>query len=365
MKRRANYELLRIVAMLMILYLHIVSKGGILTSYASNQGNVWNMSLPEHFRNVVEAFCVGSVNAYILIGGYLGYSSTGKTVGKAVKLWGRVLFYSVAITGFAIVAGLVHASDLGGSDLISMMLPVSSGVYWFVTGYLLLLLVRPLLNAGIATVKQKDFRNLLLVLFVLLSVVNTFVPYHMPYNFGGNDPLWVIFVYLTGAYFGKYGFRRLRNIWLALACFVAMSLATWGMQVVLALIYNKTGKLEDFISVPYNLNSTLVYLGSVALLAVFVGIKINEEGKLAGLIRVVAETTFGIYLIHEHPMIRYEWQKWIGITGSDPTEFLALKIIGGVLVVFAACSAIEWIRIIVTKYMSRMISLKKQKGDNV
>ena len=62
-KRQANFELLRIVAMFMIISLHYLVKGGIATPFPfpakENPAGVlaW----------LVEAFCIVAVNCYVLI----------------------------------------------------------------------------------------------------------------------------------------------------------------------------------------------------------------------------------------------------------------------------------------------------------
>lgn len=358
MKRKANYELLRIVSMMMIVCLHLLDKGGLLTPYGADQSNLSDMTVFEHLRWLLEALCVMSVNAYILVSGFWGYESRKNTLLKAACLWGRVLFYSVGICLVALLAGVCLRSDLTGSDWIAMLFPASADVYWFATCYLVVLLLRPILNAGVAALEQKQFRSVLIVFFVALSAVNTFVPYQFPYDHAGHDPLWMIFVYLVGAYLGKYGFGILDRGWKALAGYVGMALGMWGMQLALAVVYGQTGKLGAFIHRSYQDNSVWALGGGIALLALFHGIRIRE-GLAAGIIRVIAEATFGIYLIHEHPLIRYKWQQWLGITEISADGFLLPHIAGCVITMFVICGAIELIRIYIMKAVCRKLPMKK------
>ena len=63
-QREANFELLRIVAMLMIITLHYLDKGGILpkpdAAFTTAGYMAWGL----------EAFCVPAVNVYVLISAY-------------------------------------------------------------------------------------------------------------------------------------------------------------------------------------------------------------------------------------------------------------------------------------------------------
>jgi surface polysaccharide O-acyltransferase-like enzyme len=88
MKRKTNYELLRIVAMLMIIALHYLDKGGILPKLNTDFNGAGYVAW------LVEAFCLMAVNVYVLLSGYFGVESHWR-IQKAVTLWGQVFFYSI------------------------------------------------------------------------------------------------------------------------------------------------------------------------------------------------------------------------------------------------------------------------------
>ena len=90
--RQSNMELLRVVAMLMIITLHYLDKGKVLPEFAA-------MSTTNHYIAwLLEAFCFVAVNIYVLISGY--FLTTSKfTFKKLAVLWGRILFYSWVIGG--------------------------------------------------------------------------------------------------------------------------------------------------------------------------------------------------------------------------------------------------------------------------
>ena len=62
--RQLNMEILRIVAMLMIITLHYLDKGGVLKEFTLKMG------LNRELAWIIEALCMGSVNIYVLISGY-------------------------------------------------------------------------------------------------------------------------------------------------------------------------------------------------------------------------------------------------------------------------------------------------------
>ena len=69
-ERQLNYELLRIIAMLMIVSLHYLGKGGLLGNPARQ-----DMTAAGYTAWLAEAFCLVPVNVYVLISGYFGVDS--------------------------------------------------------------------------------------------------------------------------------------------------------------------------------------------------------------------------------------------------------------------------------------------------
>ena len=78
-KRQANFELLRIVAMMMIIVLHYLNKGDLLAAYTTDRSAV------NYAAHLTEAFCIVAVNCYVLLGGYFLVESVWKP-GRVVSL---------------------------------------------------------------------------------------------------------------------------------------------------------------------------------------------------------------------------------------------------------------------------------------
>ncbi len=111
--RQLNYELLRILAMLMIVCLHYLSKGGFLGVPAREQ-----ISVSGYAAWLIEAFCLVAVNVYVLISGYFGgVSETKDVLKRPLKIWKQVIFYSVTIGAIAIITGMyrhdMHQTFIG------------------------------------------------------------------------------------------------------------------------------------------------------------------------------------------------------------------------------------------------------------
>ena len=205
--RETSYELLRILAMCMIISLHYLSKGNVLTSLADSG----KMNAAEVAAWVVEALCLPAVNVYVLISGYCGRSGSFR-MSKVIRLWGTAIFYSVGITlilgmtgNLTTAQGTMAVSELTIYDWMNVVFPVVTEEYWFLTAYLILYLFMPFLNAGMEKISQKDFRRILISLLIFFSVAKSVLPMQLPTDHKGYDVLWFVCLYLLGGYFGRYG----------------------------------------------------------------------------------------------------------------------------------------------------------------
>ncbi len=100
-KRLANFELLRIVAMLMIISLHYLVKGWAATPFPF----VAKDDPVGTFAWLIEAFCIVAVNCYVLISGYFCVESVWKP-GRVVSLLCQVLFYSLLTPVILLLCGV-------------------------------------------------------------------------------------------------------------------------------------------------------------------------------------------------------------------------------------------------------------------
>lgn len=89
-QRNVGIDGLRIIAMFMVVILHTLGQGGVLsasTTLSTQYETAW-------FLEIV-AYC--AVNCYAIISGYVGVTAKYRCSNMAV-LWLRVVFYTVLIT---------------------------------------------------------------------------------------------------------------------------------------------------------------------------------------------------------------------------------------------------------------------------
>ena len=104
-ERMANLEVLRCVAMMMVVVLHYLGKGGLLPDLTAP------LSAQDTVAWLLEAFCIVAVNVYMMISGYFLCESSFK-LSRLLTLWVQLWLYSVGIGVLAAVTGIVPAAEV-------------------------------------------------------------------------------------------------------------------------------------------------------------------------------------------------------------------------------------------------------------
>lgn len=342
-ERQLNYELLRILAMLMIVCLHYLSKGGFLGDPARA-----DLTATGYTAWLVEAFCLVAVNVYVLISGYFGadnnQNSFHKILKRPLKVWYQVFFYSM---GIGLLALLIGAQQFDLYQFFTYCFPIVTEHYWFASAYVVLCLLMPFLNAGMERLGQKEAGCLLAGLLMIFSIAKTVMPMHLPWDQYGYDIMWFVVLYLTGAYLKRFEVKTVNFRFRAAVLYIGSACIIFLSFLLLRAVYLRTGKLADFIQYGYSYNFLFCYTGAIGL---FLAFRQKQEGLSWGQftkpIRLFSSATFGVYLIHEHINIRWEWPKWFHCEAqaeSSVVGFLAHMVLT-VMAVYLVCTAIELLR---------------------
>lgn len=328
--RKANIELLRIISMIMVLTLHYLGQGQVFNAVEAGTFNYY-------FTRMLEAMAIVAVNCYVLISGYFLVEGKFK-ISKVIKLCGEVLFYSITIYLLLVALGKIQFSLV---DLVYAVFPVLSRKWAFVTDYAGLYLLSPFLNAGIHNMNKKQHFCCLICVSGMLCVVPTCVFWTDTFVVnGGYSLIWFVCLYITAAYIRLYydkgngGNNRLYGGIYLICCFVTM-----GVSIALQYL---TGDSKWGLKV-YNYNSLPVYVASLSLFLLFLGVRINKE-IIGNVINRIAPLTFGIFLIHSHFSIRESiWIK-LGSLDYANSEWMIVHLIASVLFMFTVCGLIDVIR---------------------
>lgn len=342
-KKERNYgiDLLRIVSMFLIVLMHVLRQGGIL--FLQSRGTVTYAVL--WFLEIL-AFC--SVNSYALISGYVGYDKRFR-LSRFTDLWKQVAFYTIGITIFY----RIMAPETVNLKLwIKAFLPITSREYWYVTCYFGLLVFMPLLNAGINNLDKKIYQGILVLGVVGFSILPCMEKGY-PFNFlEGTDPfsmlegysvLWLLFLYLLGAYIGKYGMPKLQATWKLVIIFMVSIGISFGWFLVSPSITVSLFGEERYQQILLNYTAPTTLFMACALCMLFSMIKIRSV-LLQKLVRLLGGATLGVYLLHTHPLIwAYRLQDFmVGAKGN--LGILLLQILLWTCVIYALGTVVDLVR---------------------
>ena len=350
-RRLANMELLRIVAMLMVVMLHYLGKGELLPQMSIH------MDATGYVAWILESLSIVAVNVYVLISGYFLVESEFKS-GKILKLVLQVLFYTVLITMLAFSFGLIGKEDLGIYNVIVQLFPFQLEQYWFMTAYLVMYIVSPVLAMGAKALSQKSLKTVTLIMLAFMCLEKSILPVQISFDQNGYDALWFICLFFVAAYIRLYGIKLLDKPINAILLYVVGCVLLMGEDLAISFVNEKFGELGHLIGTPYDYNHIFNLMASVGLFMFFLKVKI-KDGIFASLICKIAPYTLGVYLLHEHIYVRYLWPEWLGVERSQNVGVFLLSAWGTVMLVFTVGIVVDYLRSLVFVVGSKLIHVKK------
>ncbi|MGN1346873.1 MAG: acyltransferase [Eubacteriales bacterium] len=322
-------DLLRIVTMLMILTSHFFVHGGILGKLKPGEPYFY-------ICWIIEAFCYVMVNCYALITGYF-QSRTEFRLKKLLLLWGQILFLSA---GIYLVLAWTGQISFDFADFSNAALPVTMQRYWFVTAYMILYALSPLLNFTIQRMNRRQHALCLAVLCGIFVVFRNFFYWSDFANLhGGYSWASLAVLYMIGAYLRLYP-PKLRH---PLLWYGILSLITGGSRILLTTLYYRYGFDSVYLKALMQYNSVTVVAASVCLFLFFVRLDIQNR-VLLWFIRFFAPAVFGVYLIHEQ--VELKEILWDAIAPAQylhsPRLLPYLLLV--VVVLFVTCALLDKLR---------------------
>lgn len=329
--RDSNLELLRIVAMILIIAHHYVVNSGISESMNAPENF---LSLKTLFLNFFGMFGRMGTNCFVLISGYF-MCTKSVTLRKFLKLVLEVEFYNVL---FFVVFTLSGYQSFSLKAFLTALIPIRFLNNNFVGCYLVLFCLMPFLNILIRNLEKKMHARLVLLLLSVYSLLAS-IPF---FEITSNDSVWFSILYLTASYIRKHGFlpKYTFSRWVVLS-FVFLLLSVCSV-VFFIFYFAKTG---DYYS-PYYLladsNKLLAFLFALSLFMMFKSVKIKNSRA----INTVAGCTFGVLLIHCNcpSMNVFLWQDMLHCKQIYQSDFLVLHAFLSCLGVFLACTILDYTR---------------------
>lgn len=326
--RQSSAELLRIIAMLLIVLSHFSFHG------VNDITQIFKMK-PCFNKYMLESVQIGflGVDIFAVIAGYFGVKSSFKET-KFVKLILQVFFYSAVIFAVMCAAGLAEFSL---KNTVKALFPAVFKQYPFFSAYILLYILRPFINKLIENTDRKKH----LVLIGVLWLIWGLIPLVTGSDFYGTYFTNLLILYLVGAYLRNYPdniFSKAKTRKILLAA----SIAFFPLSVaIMNGLTHTSGYFNNHYTYFYSEMSLNTIIAAAALVITFINLNIKQSR----FINTAASCTFGVYLIHDNPYFReYLWSSLIKANEKIYASSLIVYMIACVVLIFTVCAIIDLLR---------------------
>lgn len=192
--RNYSIDILRILCMFMIVILHTERHGGYLDVYPP-------LSIINFILHYINILCSVAVNVFFLISGYFLINEDFR-LSKLLKVIIEVWFYSWLYLFFLF---LFDKSSLSFSSIYALVFPLSFQEYWFMTAYVGMYLLSPIMNLLLRNISRKQHEVVVLLFVLMGSIWDFLVPYSNPFYFAhGYSLLWSLVLYAIASYIRLY-----------------------------------------------------------------------------------------------------------------------------------------------------------------
>ncbi|WP_373892614.1 acyltransferase family protein [Weissella confusa] len=232
----------------------------------------------------IENIVIIAVNIFAMTTGYL---MNDKKI-KYLRVWDVIVQTSFWAPVMAAIVFVFGGFDLSVKLLVESIFPVLLGRYWYVTAYIVMMIVAPFINLGFQRLPQLTIKKIL-ALLVILSVSVGFLG--KMFLESGYSAGWLITMYAVGGYIKKFTSTSSFNTYKLLLVWVTMALISSIGEFGSHLIGNVG--LKHFISYV----SPIVVVESLSAFILFVKLEVRNH-LFKQVISRISPLTFGAYLIN-------------------------------------------------------------------
>lgn len=340
-ERQSNVELLRIIAMFLILLVHADFYSLGEPSYT----DITSESLDTFLRIFFEVVSIPAVNIFVMISGWFGIHA--KLKGLCSFLF-QCLFFTIGLYLLNIICGYATFSI---QDLLNCLMLTPAN--WFIKSYLFLYILSPVLNTFVDTASRIIFKHVLIAYFTILIILGWLFPESVTYISLGYSPVSFIGLYLlsryTNIYRPFYCNLKARSYAVIVAVISICSIAICIPPENIKWIY------------PYVINRIFNYVSPINVaIALFLLIMFSKFRIKSKLINWFSTSCFAVFLFHTNALflgVSYkDMCKQIYLTHSvwDYWIIIFFLMIG----IFIVSVLIDKIRILIWNILSRFIKVK-------
>lgn len=340
--RNPGIDLVRILGMYAIIIHHFIIFGDLTTKY-------WKYT-EINFINILTFW---HVNSFALISGIVGYKTNKYS--NLLYLWFQVLFYSIGI--YLVIKKYKPIWIVKNNEnFYQYLFPVIFRKYWYFTQYFGMYLLLPVVNKGLSILTKTELKIVVfstIIIYIIFKDLLT--PELDTFKMAkGYSTIWLLILYIEGAYIGKYNKIYNDNINKSIFCVLCILIYIFSSLFCYEFSIYQIDKRDNYLKMIiiiilkrlfiHRINSMTMVIQTFSIILFFRQIKYHKN--IAKIISFCGPLTFGIYLIHNHNLIK---RNIIGNLFRRDSNFLSLNtiiklcLIRG-LVVIIICIIIDYIR---------------------
>ena len=302
-ERNSAHELLRIIAMFLIVWYHLIGSYLYLVPHDSTYDYLIEAAIPTLHIGVI---------LFLLISGYYGIKPS---VSGFLRLVLTVTLYYLPLQ-------FIELSNTGGwihpRRVLSTLQFITNTPYWFVRTYLFLYLVSPILNKFIHNASDKAINLMLAILGIISIYFGT--THGDPSLSDGKNLVNFMFLYLMG-----YSIRTYKRYWESIRpIYIVSAFIVLNVLLIVSLsFFPRETNIGDSIwrySVPYC--SPILLLNAILVFIFFSKLTFHSS-----FVNSVAASTFAVYLIHCQPIINQYIKHAIAnrVSQNNPTYHILVS----------------------------------------
>lgn len=319
MQRESNFELCRIVAILLVVVYH--------STFNSFGFPVYSSDCRPGIIALASLSVIG-VNVFVLLTGYFSVRPKKKSI---MNLLFICLFY-------AVVRIVYEAVAYGHFAPVNLLFVSNSN--WFIPIYMGLLIFAPLLNDFVEKCTKKQLGMFVLLLFVYETWFGFCPGVQHGYGFAnGYSVISFVLLYFIGRYIRIYGHRG-RSKLIPLASYLIMSIC-FGVTFYFAIASGM--KMDKMAGYMCGYNNPLIVFAAVSFFLIFEDIRIPE--KIGRCVNHIAKSCLAVLLLHSSPAIFPSFQNlFVRIDTIDSCLGKASVWALAVLAIFFVCVIVDQLR---------------------
>jgi len=326
MKRNYGVDMAKFLSMFMVIMLHNLLQGGVLSFKTSSFNNMGYWFL--------ENLSISAVNIFALISGFLMVDKNFN-YHRIIRLWKIVLFWSVVPT--VTIMYITHSWN--NIEFLKAFFPVTLNRYWYFNAYIGVFLLSPFVNAGFKILTQKQIEIILSSLLILSCTIGVLGNFFLE---GGYSTVWILIMYITGAYLKKTtrSFLKINSPFLGFL-FILNSLFSLLGEIT---SINYIGHIYGWISY----SSPFIVIQSISIFLIFQ--RINTQNKyFQRFLKKATPLTFSIYLIDTNPTFFKFWHLSLKFITSQPLIIGIITIVFVSIILFIVFLCLDYLRSLLFK----------------